>query len=81
MRFIFSAAKQDGSAPEATATGVTLPVQSHSALPIDDERMSLARHFPQETLRLSMYGSLDAAKFPDIAARPTENTVDRGTVS
>ena len=42
----------------------------------------LARDGPEAiSLRLSMYPSLNAAKFPDIAARLTEDTVVRGAHS
>ena len=57
------------------------PVWARAHSQSDDERKSLAHRFAQETLRLSMYGSLNAAKFPDIAARLTEVTVDRGAQS
>lgn len=49
------------------------PVWARAHSQSDDERKSLAHRFAQETLRLSMYGSLNAAKFPDIAARLAED--------
>ena len=45
------------------------PVWARSHSHGEAERATLAHRFAQETLRLSMYGSLNAARFPAIAAR------------
>lgn len=45
------------------------PVWAHSRSQGEDERRALAKRFAHEMLRLSMYGSINAAKFPEIAAQ------------
>lgn len=53
-----------------TLAGVFLwPVWARSHAKGDDDRRALARRFAQEMLRLSMYGSLAAECFPQIAER------------
>ncbi len=45
------------------------PIWARSHAQGDDERGILARRFAQETLRLSMYGSLQSDRYPQIAER------------
>lgn len=45
------------------------PVWARSHAKDDAEREGLAQRFARETLRLSLYGSMRANKFPEIAAR------------
>lgn len=45
------------------------PVWAQAHAENADDRGALARRFARECLRLSMYGSMQAAKFPEIAAR------------
>lgn len=45
------------------------PVWGRAHSQTDDERRDLAHRFANEMLRLSMYGTLQAAKYPDIAAQ------------
>ena len=45
------------------------PVWARSHASSDRERRQLARRYAQETLRLSMYGSVRAERFPDVAER------------
>jgi AcrR family transcriptional regulator len=45
------------------------PVWARSHAHGDDERRTLALRFAREALRLSMYGSLQSERFPDIARR------------
>jgi AcrR family transcriptional regulator len=45
------------------------PVWARSHAHGDEERGALAKRFTQETLRLSMYGSLQSERFPQIAER------------
>jgi AcrR family transcriptional regulator len=45
------------------------PVWARSHAASDEERRTLARRFAQECLRTSMYGTMRADRFPDIAAR------------
>jgi AcrR family transcriptional regulator len=45
------------------------PVWAHSHSQGADERRALAKRFAHEMLRLSMYGTINTAKFPKIAAQ------------
>jgi AcrR family transcriptional regulator len=45
------------------------PIWARSHAQSEGERSVLARRFAQETLRLSMYGTLQSARFPQIAER------------
>jgi AcrR family transcriptional regulator len=45
------------------------PVWARSHAHGDEERRALAHRFSQETLRLSMYGSLQSERFPQVARR------------
>ncbi len=45
------------------------PIWAQSHAQSDAERGALARRYTQETLRLSMYGSLASERFPEIAER------------
>lgn len=45
------------------------PIWARSHAKDDEERRALSQRFARETLRLSMYGSLQSEKFPDIAKR------------
>ena len=51
------------------ASAFLWPVWARSHAHGDAERGALARRFSQEMLRLSMYGSLNADGFPEIAER------------
>ncbi len=45
------------------------PVSALAHAQTEDERAALARRYTQETLRLSMFGSMNAARYPEIAER------------
>jgi AcrR family transcriptional regulator len=45
------------------------PIWARSHAKSDEDRKGLAHRFAQETLRLSMYGSLRSERFPEIAER------------
>lgn len=49
------------------ASAFLWPIWARSHAKSDDDRKGLAHRFAQETLRLSMYGSLRSEKFPAIA--------------
>ena len=73
-RFAQTDLAQDGVDAEVfsviTLAGAFLwPIWARSHAQSDDERSVLARRFGQETLRLSMYGSLQSDCFPEIAER------------
>ncbi len=56
------------------------PVWANAYVQNEDQRRALARRFARELLRLSMYGTLNASKFPRIASRLAGETVARGTL-
>ncbi len=73
-RFAATDLAQDGVDAEAlsviTLAGAFLwPVWARSHAKEDNDRSLLARRFAQETLRLSMYGSIQSDRFPQIADR------------
>ena len=61
------------------------PVWAHSHSQDEAKRYTLSKRFAREMLRLSIYGSINSAKFPEIAAelvgevpiRPTLRAADR----
>lgn len=53
------------------------PVWAHSHAQGQDERRALAKRFTREMLRLSMYGTLNAAKCPQIAAQLADENPER----
>ena len=50
------------------------PVWARAHSQSDDERRFLAHRFAQEMMRVSMYGSVNPAKYPEIAARLENET-------
>ncbi len=73
-RFASTELAQDGVDAEVLSVinlaGAFLwPIWARSHAQGDAERGTLARRFAQETLRLSMYGSLQSDRFPQIAER------------
>ncbi|MET0241134.1 MAG: TetR/AcrR family transcriptional regulator [Sphingobium sp.] len=52
------------------------PVWARSHAKDDEEREGLAQRFARECLRLSLYGSMRAAKFPAIADRLAQDTAE-----
>jgi AcrR family transcriptional regulator len=73
-RFAQTDLAQDGVDAEVlsviTLAGVFLwPVWARSHAQGDEERRALARRYSQEMLRLSLYGSMQSDRFPDIAER------------
>lgn len=73
-RFTQTNLAQDGVDAEVlsviTLAGAFLwPVWARSHAQGDEERRALARRYSQEMLRLSLYGSMQSDRFPDIAER------------
>ena len=73
-RFVQTDLAQDGVDAEVLsvinlASTFLWPIWARSHAQSDTDRGVLARRFAQETLRLSMYGSLNSERFPQIAER------------